>query len=84
MSTPYEMPRGGDFGPVPASEEHTQGLWSLVHSHFRLQQAGYVLWSLGQADLDKKKRCGRCTKGRSSLNAVHFSMSSNPELAHDF
>ncbi|EGX96597.1 RNA exonuclease [Cordyceps militaris CM01] len=51
-----------DFGPVPASEENIEALWGLTHSHARLQKAGYVLWQLGQSDLDKKKRCGRCTK----------------------
>ncbi|OAQ99262.1 hypothetical protein LLEC1_05755 [Akanthomyces lecanii] len=62
MAATNETSRGGDFGPVPATEESTRELCSLVHSHSRLQQAGYVLWSLGQADLNKKKRCGRCSK----------------------
>lgn len=53
-----------EFGSIPETEPHLEDLWNLVHSQPRLQKAGYVLWPLGQADLDKKKRCARCTKGR--------------------
>lgn len=56
-------PEKSDFGPVLATEDRLQDLWNLVHSRSRLQKAGYVLWTLGPSDLEKKKRCGRCTKG---------------------
>ncbi|KAJ3493441.1 hypothetical protein NLG97_g4727 [Lecanicillium saksenae] len=62
MTASQEGLQDGAFGPIPAMEEHKNELWKLVHSHSRLQKAGYILWPLGQADLDKKKRCGRCTK----------------------
>ncbi|KAJ6790333.1 hypothetical protein PWT90_10541 [Aphanocladium album] len=62
MAATQDVLQEGDFGPIPATEEHVGSLWGLVHSQSRLQKAGYVLWPLGQADLDKKKRCGRCTK----------------------
>ncbi|KAM3475549.1 hypothetical protein MY8738_007357 [Beauveria namnaoensis] len=57
-----EPPTEADFGPILATEENVESLLALTHSHPRLQKAGYVLWQLGQSDLDKKKRCERCTK----------------------
>ncbi|KAM3510361.1 hypothetical protein MY11210_005925 [Beauveria gryllotalpidicola] len=63
MATPsQEPPAEADFGPIPATKENVESLRALTHSHPRLQKAGYVLWQLGQSDLDKKKRCERCTK----------------------
>ncbi|OAA73652.1 RNA exonuclease [Cordyceps fumosorosea ARSEF 2679] len=52
-----------DFGSVLTTDEkNLKDLWSLTHSPSSLQKAGYVLWQLGPSDLDKKKRCGRCSK----------------------
>ncbi len=66
MVTSYDLLPGGGFGSIPATDEHLLELGNLVHSHSRLQQAGYVLWPLSQADLNKKRRCGHCSKGRST------------------
>ncbi|TQV98272.1 hypothetical protein V2A60_007973 [Cordyceps javanica] len=51
-----------DFGSIPATSEHLDSLQRLTHPQQRLQKAGYVLWQLGPSDLNKKKRCGRCSK----------------------
>jgi hypothetical protein len=62
---PDLTPPSEQFGPIqePKTEEYLTDLRNLVHNYPSLQKAGYVLWPLSQADLDKKRRCERCTKG---------------------
>lgn len=62
---PDLTPPSEQFGPIQETEEYLTNLRSLVHNYPSLQKAGYVLWPLSQADLDKKRRCERCTKGES-------------------
>lgn len=48
----------------PELTEHTylNRLQGLRHSKETLQKAGYVMQPLTEAELDQKKKCGRCHK----------------------
>ncbi|RFU74662.1 rna exonuclease [Trichoderma arundinaceum] len=46
--------------PIQQSEEYSQQLQALVHSHSELQKSGYVMHQLSGPDLDRKRRCFQC------------------------
>ncbi|KJZ72404.1 hypothetical protein HIM_08207 [Hirsutella minnesotensis 3608] len=50
------------YGPIPESPDNVQRLRQLVLSTDKLQKAGYVLSPLSSSELEKKRRCERCTR----------------------
>lgn len=49
---------------IDQTPDYIQHLRDLVHSHLKLQQRGYIFDQLATSELDKKKRCERCCRGK--------------------
>lgn len=51
-------------GPVQPTAEALLQLQSSAHSLHELQKAGYILRQLPAAEIERKKRCKQCCKGK--------------------
>lgn len=49
---------------IELTPEHAAMLHSLVHPYTELEKKGYIMSQLSKESLDRKKRCGQCSKGK--------------------
>ena len=47
---------------IDVTPDYVQHLRSLVHPQSDLQKRGYIFDQLSETDLEKKRRCSRCSK----------------------
>jgi hypothetical protein len=52
---------------IEASEENILDLRLLIHSPGLLSKKGFVLDQLSKAELDRKRRCRHCSRGKPHL-----------------
>lgn len=63
--------------PIQATSECLRRLRELVHLPGELQRAGYVLDAITGSDLERKRRCEKCCKGRLRYSQTPYHISAD-------